>query len=45
MREIANAIGTGQSDPYNRGSLAYRKYWLGESSKSAQCTIKTYFPD
>ena len=27
IMEAKNEIGTGCSDPYNQGSLAYRKYW------------------
>ncbi|KAF5363522.1 hypothetical protein D9756_000153 [Leucocoprinus leucothites] len=30
IREIKNEIGTASTDPYNQGSLAYRKYWAGE---------------
>ena len=27
IQEIKNEIGEGHADPYNQGSLAYRKYW------------------
>lgn len=30
IREIKNEIGTASTDPYNQGSLAYRKYWADE---------------
>jgi hypothetical protein len=33
IRDINNEIGMGNSDPYNQGSLAYRKYWAGTSRK------------
>ena len=36
IREIKNEIGTANADPYNEGSLSYRKYWAGESRKSDQ---------
>ncbi|KAG6914878.1 hypothetical protein DXG01_014771 [Tephrocybe rancida] len=31
LREDKNEIGTGNSDPYNQASLAYRKYWAQRS--------------
>ena len=34
IREVKNEIGTGGSkDPYNQGSLSYRKYWAAQSRK------------
>jgi hypothetical protein len=33
VREIKNEIGTGSADPYNQGSLSYRKYWASGSRK------------
>ena len=33
LLEVKNEIGVGHSDPYNQGSLAYRKYWAEESGK------------
>lgn len=33
LLEVKNEIGTGHSDPYNQGSLAYRKYWAEASGK------------
>ncbi|KAG6910125.1 hypothetical protein DXG01_012884 [Tephrocybe rancida] len=34
LREDKNEIGTGNSDPYNQASLAYRKYWAQPSRES-----------
>ena len=31
IQEVKNEIGTASADPYNQGSLAYRKYWAAES--------------
>ena len=31
--ELKNEIGTGNADPANQGSLAYRKYWAAETRK------------
>ena len=33
LLEGKNEIGTGHSDPYNQGSLAYRKYWAEAKGK------------
>jgi len=33
LMETKNEIGTGHSDPYNQGSLAYRKYWAEAKCK------------
>jgi hypothetical protein len=33
LTETKNEIGTGHSDPYNEGSLAYRKYWAEAKGK------------
>lgn len=35
IREIKNEIGTAGADPYNQGSLAYRKYWVAASRMSS----------
>ena len=31
--ELKNEIGTGNADPANQGSLAYRRYWAADSRK------------
>ena len=31
--QLKNEIGTGNADPANQGSLAYRKYWAAEIRK------------
>jgi hypothetical protein len=33
LLEVKNEIGAGHSDPYNQGSLAYRKYWAQRDGK------------
>jgi hypothetical protein len=41
--EVKNEIGTGHADPYNQGSLAYRKYWTDNKCKCGKCTcVFTY---
>ncbi|KAI5117971.1 hypothetical protein M0805_004905 [Coniferiporia weirii] len=30
IRQVKNEMGTGGADPYNEGSLSYRKYWAGK---------------
>ncbi|KAI5122482.1 hypothetical protein M0805_001392 [Coniferiporia weirii] len=36
IREVKNEIGMARSDPYNEGSLSYRRYWADEEQDIAR---------
>ena len=38
LREIKNEMGMAPTDPYNQGSLSYRKYWAAESRIATICS-------